>query len=250
MPAIPQDIIDSIIDELRGDDATLKQCMTVSRAFHLPSRRNLFFVIRLDTCITIRQLHHLLASTPHIASDIRELEITVSWRNGNLSAATSQTTLSDIFGMVPTLKRLWLGPGKSGPLVGWDDLSLELQSVLVKLFESPSLITAICVSDDFPLSILHAAASVKSLRIFDSFPHNNDQKQITLPHLEVLGIMRLYMTAPIVAGLSVPNLRRLLLLEHDDEQDVGLVQRVIDSSAGSLEYIWWDYSLSLSRRSM
>ena len=43
------------------------------------------------------------------------------------------------------------------------------------------------------------------------------------------------MNTPIEAELLVPNLRRLLLLEHDDERDSGLIQQIIDSSVGSLE---------------
>lgn len=76
-PSIPQEVIDNIIDELRGDNTTLKQCTMVSRSFHLPCRRNIFCIVKLDADIKIIRLHHLLASTPRIAGDIRELEVSV-----------------------------------------------------------------------------------------------------------------------------------------------------------------------------
>ena len=76
-PPIPQEVIDNIIDELRGDNTTLKQCTMVSRSFHLPCRGNIFCIVKLDADIEIIRLHHLLASTPRIAGDIRELEVSV-----------------------------------------------------------------------------------------------------------------------------------------------------------------------------
>ena len=45
---IPQDIIDTVLDELTHDTDTLKQCSTVSRSFFWPSCKHLFRSITLD----------------------------------------------------------------------------------------------------------------------------------------------------------------------------------------------------------
>jgi len=76
--AIPQEIVDCIIDELHGDDTSLKNCAMVSRSFHIPSRRSLFSTIYLSSFKEVDQLHELLTSIPQITLDIHTLTVRLS----------------------------------------------------------------------------------------------------------------------------------------------------------------------------
>jgi hypothetical protein len=111
---IPQDIIDTIIDELKDDNYTLKSCSTVSHSFLRPSRRNIFSVIHL--CDGPKQIKHdLLSSVSGISLFIRGLNVVVD----NMMEADSDQplyesylwiredeTIARVLGMIPRLQSL------------------------------------------------------------------------------------------------------------------------------------------------
>ncbi|KIY65807.1 hypothetical protein CYLTODRAFT_455957 [Cylindrobasidium torrendii FP15055 ss-10] len=81
---LPQELIDTIVSELRCDEYALRAASTVSKRWTHPSQRILFARISLSPSkhyfkgtqadLLIR-LHNLLASAPHIGPYIRRLEV-------------------------------------------------------------------------------------------------------------------------------------------------------------------------------
>jgi hypothetical protein len=235
-PLAPE-IVDCIIDQLRGDDTTLKQCSLVSRSFRPPSRRNLFFYIDLNTLTKARKLHHLLSASPEIRRDIRQLAITMcramDWFANN-------TTLPDIIGMLPGLNMFFWG---AWPSSLWNDLSSKLHAALVTLFKSPSLISvAIRALNDLPLSVFHAVPAIKRLKLFFIRFQPNDRQLVMLPHLEML-IIQSQRGERGEVKLVVPNLRQLSFDDGDDEQSAALAQQAINTATSTIERIRWEYNL-------
>jgi hypothetical protein len=245
VPHFPQEIIDKTIDELSDDETTLQQCSTVSRSFHISSRRHLFFSINLFSVQKIVLFHRLLLRTPDIGRNVREIRLTVGdhW-GGIIGSADSErqivdmekyvatsSLLADIFPFLPCIKSfIWLNG------VSWNELPSNLRLALVTLFQSPSL-TTIDISDvtDFPLSVLHVASPVKRLALRAVQLHSSDQSQVILPHLEVLRIDS-EVWQPDDIELLLPNLHQLSI---QDERGVAFAQQAINGSTRSLQRIWW-----------
>jgi hypothetical protein len=232
-----QEIFEIIIDQLRGDNATLIQCALVCQSFYPSSHRNIYFSVDLDTTGKVERLHRVLNAFPNLRQDIQELAITLAARQ---EWFTGNTVLADIFGMLPGLKALlW----RTWECTSWNKLSSELRTALVTQFRSTSLTTiAIKAVHDFPLTILNVAPAVKKLELSFIRLLEGDRQLIMLPHLEMLIIQTHFGTATGVK-LIIPNLRQLSFTDCDDELCYDLVQKAINAAAGSLQRIRWDYNL-------
>jgi hypothetical protein len=81
MTAMPQDIIDSIIEAVGDDDDSLrmlKQCALVSSSFLLPSRRRLFSKTTLRSDKACQRLYQLLIDNPVVQSFVRSIIVELS----------------------------------------------------------------------------------------------------------------------------------------------------------------------------
>jgi hypothetical protein len=236
-PPLAPEILGSVIDQLRGDNATLKECSLVSRSFHPPSRRNLFFFVDLDTTQKVDRLHRLLSTSPEIGLYIRQLAVTFV---GKKEWLASNTILADIFGMMPGLTALFWGKWRH---CLWQELSSELRTALVALFRSSLTTITIKALDDFPLSILHAVSPLKNLELSYINLLENDSQLVILPYLETLILLQ--REEPIGVELITPNLRQLSFMDYKDEHPSILAQQAINTAAGSLERIQWYYNLDI-----
>jgi DNA replication protein DnaD len=126
----------------------------------------------------------------------------------------------------------------------WQELSSELRTALVKLFRSSLTTITIQALDNFPLSILHAVSPLKRLKISYTDLLKNDSRLVILPHLETLILLHLF-EEPTGIELIVPNLRQLSFTDTQDGHPSNLVQQAINTAAGSLERIQWDYNLNI-----
>ncbi|KAJ7245318.1 hypothetical protein C8J57DRAFT_1362763 [Mycena rebaudengoi] len=73
--ALPQDIIDLIVDELAEDERSLKACSLVATTFTIPTRRQLFRVVSLRPLTALQSFSDLLLLSPHIALFVRVLGV-------------------------------------------------------------------------------------------------------------------------------------------------------------------------------
>jgi hypothetical protein len=248
-PYFAQELIDVILDELSSDGATLKQCSTVSRSFHLSSRRHLFCFIELNTIQMVIRLHRLLISSPDIVSNIHKLEVGLSHYQGNTDENgslvgvkdwfRSSTLLANVLEILPCVQTLvWRSS------FNWDEVSSELQSALVKLFQSPSITTIdISYVIGLPLSAFHIVSPVKKLELYSTQLRGGDRIQINLSHLEVLMINEKDLHLEEEVQLIAPNLHRISLMEDDDEEPHAFAQHAMNASGSSLQRLWWHYSL-------
>ena len=238
-------ILENIINKMRGDDMTLKQCSLVSRSFHSPSRRNLFFSIDLDTTKKVARLHQLLVASPYVGRDIRELAVTLK-QDVAKEWFANDTVLADILGMLPSLNMLsW----DATACKSWTTLSPQLQTALVALFRQPTLTTiAIRTLNDFPLAFFHAISSLKKLKLSSMSPLPGIRQLVMLPGLEMLGIEWLR-GERAEDKLVLPNLQRLAFKDVRQGQSAALAQQAIDTAADTLEHIDWEYNMNRGTQS-
>jgi hypothetical protein len=246
VPHFPQEIIDKTIDELSSDETTLQQCSTVSRSFHISSRRHLFFFIYLNSIQKTVLFHQLLVRTPDIGRNVQDLCL---WPNrghqeGIIDSAETGNLLSNIFPFLSCIKVFtWLNT----PSVRWDKLHSNLQLALVTLFQRPSLTTIdISYVTDFPLSVLHVVSPVKRLTLQSVWLRSSNQSQIILPHLELWRIDSV--SQPDDIELLLPNLHQLSIQVARGHQGVDLAEQAINGSTGSLQRICWFSDFKLRQR--
>ena len=232
-PHLPQEIIDNIIDELSSDKATLEHCSIVSRSFYVSSRRRLFASIKIDAPRKAVLLHRLLIRTPDIAWLVHELMVDNNLPRWYASRAGMteedvwldiSKAIADVIAALPQIKRFsWHGH------VDWVLLSSELQSALAKLFQN-LIDISILYLDGFPL---HIVSPVKRIWFSSVGLENSGQRQVTLPHLELLNIRD--GLHPRGVQLLAPNLQRLVL---NGAIPLSFMQQVINSSGRSLVRLW------------
>ena len=160
-PVISQDIIDQVIYALRDDRATLRRCCTVSHAFLIPSRKQLFFEIKFPFPVRTMGLNsffHALSIHPECLSYIRILRI--QWLEIEIEKPHFVRLIEDLADR-RGLQVFTLGMDRL-----WEELSVPMQAAFVRLFLSPSLHTIglffIC-GQKFPVHILGLATGLRHL---------------------------------------------------------------------------------------
>ena len=252
MAQIPQEIIDNIADELWDDADALDSCAIVCRSFLIPSRRNLFSDIYLNSVERLERLHRLLVSKPDLANYIRELTFVASFVSAEdkylwLSSLRDGRTLPGILRLIRRLQILSWGIGTSVPwgattIVSWGDFSPELQIALLDILRSPSL-RSIELSNLYrlPISIINFPHVRKLFLTRVGFEDPVEPLPVTngphtLSKLEFLELRGAFGMQPQVVA-SISNLR-YLLIQSSDETAGAFIQQIIHSSSRSLEQIW------------
>ena len=137
MVAIPQDIIDNIIEAAGDDKRLLKACALVSSSFLLPCRKHLFsklYLIRDQPC---QRLHQVLVENPVVQSFVRSIAI-------GLYELLNSTSLIAIlrlpFCCLESLSIIGNDLWSRTPL-DWNDFSSELKDTLSTVLHSSTLKT-------------------------------------------------------------------------------------------------------------
>lgn len=153
----PQEIIDSVVEELSSDRDSLKQCALVSRCqFLQPARRHLFSDIKLHKPLHCQRLLTVLKSNPEITRHIRHLIL--SNLRLQLLVQSEEATVATLLTLVQSLRSLSLS------YIFWDTLPIELRSTLYALLRSPSLKKLSFIGvHDFPLEDLSSFTQLESL---------------------------------------------------------------------------------------
>ncbi|KAJ7468078.1 hypothetical protein FB451DRAFT_1258011 [Mycena latifolia] len=162
MPRIlPQELLDTIVDELSNDIPALEACSLAARAFSRSTRIYIFSTIHLFPASGARgaigrknhcqKFEKLLTSAPHLAPLVKDLRIVegmssdVQWRDEELSGrkpgipwvVTSARTLISLLPRL-TLRRISF-LCKDGISFNWDRLPQRLRATLHDVFRSPAL---------------------------------------------------------------------------------------------------------------
>jgi hypothetical protein len=213
-----KEIIDNIIEELSSDEDTLKQCSTVSQSFYVPSRRHLFSSINLCEIERAVLFHCLLIQTPDIARHVRMIEVGFPRSSTYVDAEGEEVDVTEWLGTSTVLAEVLASLPRVETLVWdahaeWHELSCDLQSALVKLFQCN--LTTIDISYlSFPLSALHIVSPVKKLELtFLTWLDVRNKGHVILPHLEVLKLNGCDPELGEGNGLVVPNLRYISFAE-------------------------------------
>lgn len=117
----PQEVIDTIINQLHGDAAALKQCALATTAFARTSQQLLFHTVHLDEFYVAhtqtQRLYQTLIESPHLGTFIRELHVldspsTASGGNGVefevINWVVHEAKFIALFSLLPNLQYLGL----------------------------------------------------------------------------------------------------------------------------------------------
>ncbi|KAJ7223690.1 hypothetical protein B0H12DRAFT_291322 [Mycena haematopus] len=123
MPVLPQDLFETIIDELQDDKNTLKSCALVASSFLPPSQRNLFRKVRVGPTQDFPAT--FLAESPHLA--LRQLVIQLS------------SDLTTVVALRPALNiETLIVSGRA--VLSWSDLGNEISSALFDSLSRPFML--------------------------------------------------------------------------------------------------------------
>ena len=139
---IPQDIIDNVIAAVGDDTHLLKKCSLVSSSFLLPSRKQLFSRVSLESDETCQRIHQFLVQNPIIKPFVRSISIKymardpitarlLKWMNGASLLAILRLPFChlEFFSINVDRRSDWT----------WFSFSSELKDALVNIIHSSTL---------------------------------------------------------------------------------------------------------------
>ncbi|KAM6492889.1 hypothetical protein JOM56_011023 [Amanita muscaria] len=158
--AIPQDIIDNIIEAVGDDSRLLKKCALVSSSFLLPSRKRLFSQISLRDDQACQGLHQFLVENPVIQSSVRSIAIRYHSCKSHLQL--NRTSLIAIlrltfcclesFSIDIKIDKHWHWDRDPS---NWNDFSSELKDALSTIIHSSTLKTLYLTEVSVPIMLFH-----------------------------------------------------------------------------------------------
>lgn len=166
---IPPEILDLIIHELRNERKALLQCSLVSHDFVLPSRQNLFRTIELQNEHSCHTFKELLQAQPGIGHLVQALIISAT-PPSNISGLVWFTHAAEDVTYILRCLSVNLHSfhiSSNGGLCSFELFPLHLQSALLALLSSPTLVKAeIGTIPRFPISHFATCPQLKDLGIY------------------------------------------------------------------------------------
>ena len=246
---IPDEIIDCVVEYLQSDLETLKICAVVSRSFLSATRRRLLSSIHIDHSSASQSLWELLRLKPESALFVRELRITTTLDNrGPECWFANDKSLPTILNKLQGLQVISLSaPYPYTRYFEWPDISIQLQSALVKCFKS-SILLEIFISDiwDLPVSMIVHWTHLRRLRLHDiEFDHGSGEQVLHVPaqalgQLEALELWQIRKPTPTMISPLCGKLR-LLSIPQCDRNTLSCSQDVINFSVASIKSIVWNF---------
>jgi hypothetical protein len=188
MTVLPQELIDTILEELGGPTAhaSLKSCSLVARPFLVASQRRLFRFLAL-TSKTVDGASSRFTERPHLASYVRDLHIDL-----HLDTKYYRIPLLKTLRLLNKVQRMAISSYSWQTWV-WDSFPDELRATFVSLLTLPSLrCLALTRCRGVPLALIrHALASYKEVGLLVAAidvhqhiellptPSGNDGKSLT-----------------------------------------------------------------------
>ncbi|KAJ7614803.1 hypothetical protein FB45DRAFT_1108925 [Roridomyces roridus] len=149
--AVPQELVDLIIDDLEGDTTSLRSCCLAARTFVLPAQVHLFKKIEFHPPeptggVPCRRFYEIIAVSPHLTALVQDLRIIM----GEVKYAripswlVTEGTLADILPLLKLRHISIVGEPSHGKWIRpynleWDQLGASLQSAMVNILSSPTL---------------------------------------------------------------------------------------------------------------
>ncbi|KAF8058678.1 hypothetical protein FPV67DRAFT_1523341 [Lyophyllum atratum] len=247
--SFPQEIIETIIDELAGDNRTLLKCSLVSSSFREPSQRTLFRSLRIHLHLDYKtrnsNLHRMLETNQSISSSVTSMCF-YFYDDSDEPEFSGEVNSMGFFGAPLTLPRvqaLTLDALSSG--IDWSELTIPLQTDLIHLMRSPMLVRLSIIEIGVPLDLLRTVVQLKCLEIRNSDYTLQDYPPSEMPHpIQLssdpgyLDVLILLDEIPYIqdhaSHLSLTRLRGFSgIIERQD--DLGSYQEILNLSASTLE---------------
>jgi len=179
--AVPQDIIDNIIEAVGDDRHLLKKCALVSSSFLLPSHKHLFSKISFGVDQACQRLHQFLVENPVIQSFIKSITINQHW-----GYKTSESHLQLNGTSLIAILRLPFCCLESFSInmqsLNWNDFSSELKDALSTIIHLSTLKTLYLWKVDVPITLFHGIHLTK-LGLSSISPNifNGEQSRLLTP---------------------------------------------------------------------
>ncbi|KAF9462258.1 hypothetical protein BDZ94DRAFT_743072 [Collybia nuda] len=171
---IPQDVINSIVNELYDDKQALSQCSLAAHIFCEPCQRHLYARIDLDNNAEDgnRKLEETLTEYPHIQFYIRHLRLRLISRYGRVR---DEGALPEILHMLPRVRSFSLSHGITTGLLHFGTLSQPLKASVFDLLQYGQL-TRVELShlQEFPIYYFSRCSQLRELSLSDVNPFHND----------------------------------------------------------------------------
>lgn len=251
---IPQDILNSIIDQLTDDRPTLKTCTLLSRFFRYACQTHLFSDIRLkiDEEHRNREFIHILTDHPAIALCVQNLNLQLLYLRWEPPSGSEHEPVVAILPFLLHLQSLQM-TYESNYMLVWKGKG-ELHDAVLHLFKLPTLsrVSLGCIQD-FPMNVfLRGCTRLQALAITLVYePHNvldNDfnprPSSILIPktHLDVLKISTTQNSGRLLqrlmgldSSIGIQQLRNFEFGRMEQAQDIDDCQMALDGCAETLE---------------
>ncbi|KAF9646307.1 hypothetical protein BDM02DRAFT_3271080 [Thelephora ganbajun] len=262
-PRLPQELVDSIIDELKNDVGSLRTCSLVSKPWVYRSRKYLFETVHLPTCLLRRWLKRIPVVPitplgPH--HHIRSLSLQPTAASAPFCVPeafvdhlSSFTQVSKLF-IASTLWEEWTDAFSDNALVakyfgGFGQTLRRLELTRVYL----NMVTLKALLDVFPQleSILIFSPTMvdEEVKSVEAFPHLREHRRIaevesssvTVPYKRapirlVDSITLLFPPKELVVGLAnLPLQCRKLVLVEDSDYGGDAFNLLLDCTGPTLE---------------
>ena len=176
--AIPQDIIENIIEAVGNDKGVLKQCALVSSSFLRPTRKQLFseLELTLERDKACQRLHQFLVQNPVTQSFVRSIVVT--------RYSSQHSKFLKWNSPLPAILRLPFSRLESFSLISprefldWNGFSSELKDVLSNIIHSPILKPLHLEKViSMPLTLFLGISHLTHLQLVSLLPDDFDGKQ-------------------------------------------------------------------------
>ena len=152
---IPQDIIDKVIAAVGDDTDLLKKCTLVSSSFLLPSRKELFSRVSLESDKFCQGIYKFLVKNPVIISFVRTISIKRKWNPKNTIWMNCGSLLAILRLPFSHLESFSINVWRESDWT-WNSFSSELKDAFLNIIHSSSLKTlSLTGITKMPITFLH-----------------------------------------------------------------------------------------------
>ncbi|KAF8062219.1 hypothetical protein FPV67DRAFT_1507585 [Lyophyllum atratum] len=190
MSHLPQEIVDSIIEEVAKDPwcrrAWLRACCAVSSSFCSAAQKHVFRELEIDLSLRaetyLKRLHEILTSSPHLALYVEILHLELNPILPNIPSIPSALR------QLPRLRRLRVMVGfinftyRELTTWNWASLSDELRSNILSLVQVPTLReVSLKHIRGFPINGLRHCPQLESLELEALHKPHTEWSTIPIP---------------------------------------------------------------------